>query len=66
MAVDLTGIPFIGDSLGDIMAARAVGARPWIVRTGKGERTVQSAAPELAGVTVSDDLAAAVETLLDG
>jgi D-glycero-D-manno-heptose 1,7-bisphosphate phosphatase len=65
MAVDLSGIPFIGDSLGDIGAARAVGARPWIVRTGKGERTLRSGAPELADVRVCDDLAAAVERLLD-
>lgn len=41
LGVGLAGVPFIGDSLSDIRAARAVGASPWLVRTGKGERTLR-------------------------
>ncbi|MDA0830818.1 MAG: D-glycero-beta-D-manno-heptose 1,7-bisphosphate 7-phosphatase [Burkholderiales bacterium] len=37
--VDLKNIPFIGDSLKDLQAAQAVGAKPILVRTGKGEKT---------------------------
>lgn len=39
--VSLEGIPFIGDTLRDIQAAQAVGANPVLVKTGKGERTLQ-------------------------
>lgn len=35
----LAGVPLIGDKSSDIQAARAVGARPILVRTGQGERT---------------------------
>ncbi len=38
--VPLAGIPLIGDAQRDIDAALAVGARPILVRTGKGERTL--------------------------
>ncbi|MEJ2554034.1 MAG: D-glycero-beta-D-manno-heptose 1,7-bisphosphate 7-phosphatase [Gammaproteobacteria bacterium] len=61
--VDLTGVPAVGDSLRDIQAARAVGARPILVRTGKGEGTVRRG-EGLAGVAVYPDLAAAVDSLL--
>ncbi len=40
--VSLRGIPTIGDSLRDLEAARAVGARAILVRTGNGEQTLQS------------------------
>lgn len=62
---DLEGVPVIGDSLRDLQSAQAVGARPMLVRTGKGERTVaQLADAGLADVPVYADLAAAVEALL--
>lgn len=61
--VDLHGVPAVGDSLRDIQAARVVGARPLLVRTGKGDRAV-AAAEGLEGVPVFDDLAAAVDALL--
>lgn len=35
----LTGVPVVGDSLRDIDAAEAAGARPVLVLTGNGERT---------------------------
>ncbi len=38
--VDLTDVPAIGDSLRDLQAAVAVGAKPILVLSGKGKRTV--------------------------
>ncbi|CAL1239472.1 D-glycero-beta-D-manno-heptose 1,7-bisphosphate 7-phosphatase [Candidatus Methylocalor cossyra] len=38
-AVDLAGVPAVGDSLRDIEAARSVGAAPILVETGQGRRT---------------------------
>lgn len=62
--LDLGDVPAIGDSPRDIQAANAAGARPILVRTGKGGLTLKQAAPALAGVPVYDDLAAAVDALL--
>jgi D-glycero-D-manno-heptose 1,7-bisphosphate phosphatase len=61
---DLGGIPAIGDSLRDIEAARAVGARPILVRTGKGRET-EKKHKDLDDVEVYNDLAAAVDALLN-
>ncbi len=63
LRMDLSGVPAIGDSLRDVDAARAVGARPILVKTGKGQRTV-ARQDGLSGVEVYDDLAMAVEVLL--
>ena len=38
--VDLTTIAVIGDSLRDLQAAEAVGAKPILVKTGKGRQTL--------------------------
>lgn len=38
--VDLTTIAVIGDSLRDLQAAEAVGAKPILVKTGKGQQTL--------------------------
>jgi D-glycero-D-manno-heptose 1,7-bisphosphate phosphatase len=58
---DLAGVPVIGDSRRDLEAAAAVGARPILVRTGKGMRTLsQGEAP----AEVYDDLAAAAAALV--
>lgn len=59
----LVGVPVIGDSLRDLQAAVAVGARPILVRTGKGERTLAKGGLP-AGTPVFADLAQAVEALL--
>lgn len=60
---DLAGVPAVGDSLRDLLAAAAVGARPVLVRTGKGEKTL--AAGGLPGDTpVFADLGEVVEHLL--
>lgn len=59
----LESVPVIGDSLRDIQAAQEVGATPILVRTGKGERTIAKG-EGLDGVPVYDNLAAAVDSLL--
>jgi D-glycero-D-manno-heptose 1,7-bisphosphate phosphatase len=61
----LEEVPVIGDSLRDIMAAREVSAYPMLVRTGKGERTL-ARGEGLDGVPVFNDLASAVDNLLQG
>ena len=38
--ITLTDVPYVGDSIVDIKAAEAVGAKPFLVKTGKGERTL--------------------------
>ena len=63
LQVRLSGVPSIGDSLRDIQAARAVGARPSLVKTGKGRRTLKKR-KNLGDVPVYQDLAEAVEALL--
>jgi len=60
---DLKGVPAIGDAARDLQAALAVGARPMLVRTGKGQRTADAGLPE--GIPVYDDLMAAVRALID-
>ena len=57
----LDGVAAIGDSARDLQAAEAVGARPILVRTGKGAAT-ETAWP--GDIEVFDDLAAAVQALL--
>lgn len=61
--VSLRGVPAVGDSLRDIEAAESVGARPLLVRTGKGEITLASLGdPKRA--EVFKNLAAAADQLL--
>ncbi len=61
---DLQGVPAIGDSLRDIQAARAAGAEPMLVKTGKGLATVSH--PDFdPQVPVFNDLYGAVGHLLD-
>lgn len=63
-SVSLEGVPVVGDSLRDLQAAAAAGARPILVRTGNGRKTERSLPPELADVEVFDDLPAAVDALI--
>ncbi|HEU0197155.1 MAG TPA: D-glycero-beta-D-manno-heptose 1,7-bisphosphate 7-phosphatase [Nevskiaceae bacterium] len=63
LQTSLEGVPVVGDSAGDIAAARTAGARPILVLTGNGQRT--RARPEMAGVETFDDLASFVNELLD-
>lgn len=62
--VTLQGQPMVGDTLGDIQAAQAANMQPYLVKTGKGLRTLQ-AQPTLAqDIPVFDNLAQLVEQLL--
>lgn len=54
---------FVGDTSKDLLAARATGATPILVRTGKGQRTLEKG-EHLDGVSVADDLAEAAEWIL--
>ena len=60
----LDGVPVIGDSLRDLEAATASGARPILVRTGNGRKTEAAIEHDLAGTEVFDDLAAVAAALL--
>lgn len=61
--VDLKGIPTIGDSLRDLQAGFVAGCVPYLVLTGKGEKThAKGGLPP--GTTVHRDLAAVVDHLL--
>lgn len=64
LRVELDNVPAIGDSLRDLQAAQAAGARPILVKTGKGERTLYEGGIA-ENVAVYDDLAAAVNALLE-
>ena len=66
--VDLTSVPVVGHTRADMDAALAVGARPFLVRTGYGAATLASyeqegGVPE--GVQVCADLAEVVSVLTD-
>jgi D-glycero-D-manno-heptose 1,7-bisphosphate phosphatase len=61
--IGLTGMPVVGDSLRDLEAGVAVGCKPYLVRTGKGQKT--SLQPLPAGTQVFDNLAAVADHLLD-
>lgn len=63
LRVNLDNVPAIGDSMRDIQAAKASGARPILVKTGKGERTLAEGLPD--EIEVFDDLAAVVDALLE-
>jgi D-glycero-D-manno-heptose 1,7-bisphosphate phosphatase len=60
--VALGGVPAIGDSLRDLQAASAAGARPVLVLTGKGEQTLKAGGLP-PGTEIHQDLAAAAMVL---
>lgn len=60
---NLAGVPAIGDSLRDLQAAAAAGAKPILVLTGKGEKTQEEGGlPE--GTRIYPDLAAVVTDMV--
>ena len=61
--IALADVVVIGDSLRDVQAAMAVAARPMLVRTGKGQTTLDDNLG-LEHIPAHDDLAACVEALL--
>ncbi|MCP4407345.1 MAG: D-glycero-beta-D-manno-heptose 1,7-bisphosphate 7-phosphatase [Gammaproteobacteria bacterium] len=63
LPMGIQDVPAVGDSLRDIQAASRAGARPYLVLTGKGHRTLMAGKlPD--GVPVFDDLAAVVDVLI--
>jgi D-glycero-D-manno-heptose 1,7-bisphosphate phosphatase len=60
--VPMEGVPVVGDSLRDLQAAAAAGARPVLVLTGKGKQT-RAAGGLPAGTEVYADLAAVAAQL---
>lgn len=63
--LDLSTVPVVGDSWRDVVAARAAGARPVLVRSGNGEATEAAHRDELTGVQIHDDLSKVATALLD-
>lgn len=66
LGLSLEGVPSVGDSLRDLEAARAAGARPVLVRTGKGRDTERAHAAALRDVAVYDSLADFAVALISG
>jgi D-glycero-D-manno-heptose 1,7-bisphosphate phosphatase len=62
LRLSVVGAPYVGDRSSDIEAAEAVGARPILVRTGRGATTEALLGPRR--VPVFDDLAAVAGSLL--
>lgn len=61
--ISLNGVTVVGDKLSDIEAALAVNANPVLVKTGYGQKYIDSGEVP-ANIPVYDDLAAAVNALL--
>jgi D-glycero-D-manno-heptose 1,7-bisphosphate phosphatase len=64
LTVSLNGVWVVGDDERDVIAARAVSARPAFVRTGHGRKTLRK--KQLEDVPVFDNLAAFADALLAG
>jgi len=64
LKVNLSGVYVVGDAERDIVSARAAGARPVLVRTGKGKLTLRKS-KQLGDVPVFDDLNQFATALLD-
>ena len=61
----LTGSYFIGDSLRDLLAGKAFGMRPVLVRTGNGLATIRELkGTDLEDVPIFDDLSSATQNIL--
>lgn len=63
LRIDLNGVPAVGNSKQDIGAARTVGAKPILVRTGRGAKTEKGGLAD--DIEVYDDLAAVATALLE-
>ncbi|MEM6985451.1 MAG: D-glycero-beta-D-manno-heptose 1,7-bisphosphate 7-phosphatase [Pseudomonadota bacterium] len=61
---ELVNVPVVGDALRDMQAAMAVGARPYLVRTGKGATTLAQNPALAQQIEVCNDLAEVVDQLL--
>lgn len=61
----LKAVPVIGDSLRDLQAAKAAGARPILVRTGNGRKTEPRLPEALRATEIFDDLGAVAGALIE-
>jgi D-glycero-D-manno-heptose 1,7-bisphosphate phosphatase len=61
--VSLKGVPSVGDSLRDLQAGYGLGCAPYLVLTGKGERTREKGGLP-PGTQIYPDLASVVDALL--
>jgi D-glycero-D-manno-heptose 1,7-bisphosphate phosphatase len=61
--ISLEGVPVVGDSMRDLEAAIAVNAKPILVRTGKGDRTLSNNNLD-DQIPVFDNLQQAVNSLI--
>ena len=61
---DLNGAPMVGDTLADVQVALAKSMQPYLVKTGKGERTLATGDSRLKDIPVYENLHAVVEALL--
>jgi len=61
---DMSGVPFVGDSERDLRAALAIGARPMLVLTGNGRKTLEMLQESGEPMEVYENLAAAVDAML--
>lgn len=66
LGVNLETVQVVGDSLRDLEAARAAGAKPVLVRTGNGRQTEAQHADRLSDVRIYDSLGDFVSALLSG
>ena len=60
LVIESANIPFIGDSVRDLVAAEAAGCQAILVKSGKGERSLASGQVE-SNIPVFDDLASFVD-----
>ncbi|MEN8220000.1 MAG: D-glycero-beta-D-manno-heptose 1,7-bisphosphate 7-phosphatase [Pseudomonadota bacterium] len=65
LGISLINVPAVGDSRRDLQAASAAGAKPILVRTGKGLRTLSANMAGFEDVPVYNDLAAVVDNFLE-
>ena len=65
LGAELSDVVYVGDSLRDIQAAMAAAATPILVRTGKGQKTLDTH-KGLEHIPAFDNLAAYVDELLKG
>lgn len=63
--IGLDDVLFVGDTLSDIKAANAAGAKPVLVKTGKGERTLKKLSEHgFENIPVYNDLSDVVNSIL--
>ena len=60
------GSIFVGDSLKDLQVAVVKHCKPILVRTGKGERTLEKGLGELSNTPIFNNLAAVADAILKG